>query len=1105
MPCSFRSAITLFLAALLVAAGSLFVSAPRSSAHHDAPIDGDDVVARAIQLVVDAEPTLARVYEPNVPEDCWTIQEFPYTRDAFFERREECVDPWVSTHQMFTFEVEAGGTYVVWNELLAPGMQAQFIPPTKEVFVESAGENRWLGFQSPLVDVENQTIGHLPSNRWVEDISVLERWGWDSETYIDYRTPTEEGVRNRLAYVFTAKEDGNWRISAEGTNPLPPGSYDQEGDNIRVWVQRLDGVSAESTVFVFERFEYPPVNELLIEHGATVFRDFELIDRDTNEPSTNVSVTLSPTGTCSSLDPGHMRCTIETSQVPQGPLQFRFTSATHNGDPESTADWPSFGFTTVPRDIKTRAEMTLDAKAKGQIVGGIFVTGESGLGIDFHENGSLTLDGGEAVALGVASDVGFGGGLKLGWITPRAKGEIEFEGDVKAFESVAIDIADPGDFDQQVAMSAFVFDRLVSLGTIATSTPVDVIADTFREDVLQQQFKPYIAADEVGVAASANLTGKLGSWTGNRPGLGALNMGMGGTAGGSISASWKLDSKTGDHAIVVQVSASGSALFDPTLWPLYFEGQEVNYSILAGANVEVTFAFDGNPIESGRLKSVTVEVKGGTTWEERIDSGSVSITFDGDQLSRTSDFLIRSLSDLSNPASSTEFSAELLSEMFAVAFEDVDGELVVKRSRGTRFRPTFELGAELLAGVGVSGEVEVGGDWRLVVTQKTQDWRLLEDSDGKRGLVQIAEFPFENTIASENQASDIATPFIAQALGTVLVSPEFGSWVREEWEAGQDLTIDASSEQTETALLDFSGDDTTVTDRLTGEVAALEIAVRTWFNVLLPEWVVPGGHLNTPATGQNLPVSLSSNDSQQSLPPSFFASEFMEIAPAGITVDPPVQIKLSYLSDPVDPQQLRMYRYAGNGKWEPLPTEIDGDARVATAQISEFGTFVVGLDTTPPEIIPVQTTTGFSAVVGDLGSGIDSDSISLTVDGNSVQTAYDAATSTISTLEPIEDGAEIVLIVSDAAGNEASYEGVITSLPDDEDSGSGSSSNGNASAQPTSTPPSSPGGDGESPDEEGSGGGVSPVVIILIVLLLLALAGGGALYFMRKQSSASPA
>lgn len=1086
--------VPFLLIAILLASATFFAPPKSASANHDG--EAGELEARAIGLVVDGEPTLARVHEPNVPDDCWTIQEFPYKRTSYLERKEECVDPWISVHQMFTFEVNAGGTYVLWNELLAPSMPAQFFPPITEVFVEATGENRWLGFQSPLVDVQNQTYGHVQSSRWVEDLSVLRRWGWDDDLHIDHRTPTEEGIRNRIAYAFTATEDGKWRFSAGGTNPLPPGTYD-EGDNIRVWVQRLDG-APESTVFPTERFDYPPVGELVIEHGATVFREFVLTERHTAEPATGVSVNLSPTGTCSSLDPGQMRCTIQTTDLPQGSQQFRFTSATHNDQPESVIDWPTFGFTTIARDIKTRAEMTLDGKAKGQIVAGIYVTGESGLGIEFHDDGSLTLDSGEAVALGISTDVGFGAGLKLGWISPRAKGEIEFEADVKAFESVVIKITDTGDFNQQVALSAFLFDKLVSLGTIATSLPLDAVLNSFREDVLQEQFKPFVKADEVGVAVNAHLTGKLGSWTGNRPGLGQFNFGLGSTAGGAISTSWKFDKKTGDHAIVVQIAARAAGVFNPTLWPLYFEGQEIAYSVTGGANVEVTFGFDGNPFTgSGKMRTVTVEVKGGTTWDERIDSGSISFTFDAEEFRNASTLVLENLIDLTDPANVTEFSAEVLSNLFQAALEDVDGELVIKRSRGTGFKPAFELGAELLAGVGVSGEVEVGGDWRLVVTEKTQDWRLLVDVDGKRGLVQIAEFPFEETEASETQFSDIVGRLILESLQQHLPGASFREWITEQWTSGEELTIDASSEQTETALLDFSDEDRTVMNRLGGEVTALEIAVRTWFNQILPDWIVPGGKLETPFETKNIQIGFNPEKARQSTQPSFFASEFMDVGPAGTTVDPSFEINLSYLTDPPDPQQLKMYRYAGENIWLPLLTEIDATAKVATAQVFEFGTFVVGYDTNAPQIFPVQTTTGFTAVVGDSGSGVDPESISLTVDGELADIIYDSTTQTVMSTEPIGNGAEILLVISDPAGNEATLEHTVNELTEDNGSNSASAGAGNGSAQSTATPEVIFGRGGV--DEESSGGGISPVMTILIGFVIVIAAAGVGFYFSRKQ------
>lgn len=1092
----------------LLLAGTVLTDSPVLYASHDGEGDPDAVANRAIALVVDAEPTLARVHEPNVPDDCWTIQEFPYTRDAYFTRKAECVEPWITTHQMFTFEVEAGGTYVLWNELLAPSMPAQFFPPTTEVFVELQNENRWLSMNAPLVDLDNQVYGHLPSSRWIEDLSVLARWGWDDDVHIDYRTPTEEGIRNRIAYAFTAKEDGLWRFNAGGTNPLPPGTYDA-GDNLRVWIQRLDGGGPESMVFVFERFEYPPANELVIEHGATVYREFEVTERDTAELATNLSVTLSPTGSCSSLDPGRMRCTINTAEIPVGPTQFRFTSATHNGEPESTADWPSFGFTTVERDIKTKAEMKLGASAKGQIAVGLFFAGESGIGIEFGKNDSLTLESSESVAIGVTSDVGVGGGVKLGWVSPRAKAEIEGEVELKAFETVTIDINDPGNFDQQLAMSAFLFEKVVALGGTLTEGSTQYILDAFREDVLVEQYKEFIGADEFGIAGSAKLTGKLGAFTANRPGQGVLSYGLGVTANGAISASWKFDKKTGNHAIVLKVSAAGVGVLSPQLIPLYFEGEVIDYTATGGIAAEVVLGFNGFPSEE-TLETVTFNLKGGTTWSEQIQADSLSITFDAKDLAAAGSQIIDQVLAIADPRNTATITAEVLNEVFGEALKEVNGTLTITETQGTGFTPAVAVGAELLAGFSLKGEAEAGAEWVLAVTEKTQDWRLLVDSDGRRGLVQIADFPFEETEASEKQFTDIVDRILLEALEEHLPGASFREWVKEQWNSGEELSLDAPSDRTETAELRISNEPREVRDALQGEVLGLEIGIRTWFGLVLPDWVVPGGALDTESAAENFQIAFRSDSGSQAIAPDFYASEFMDVGPFDVTVDPAVEISLSYLSGSADPDDLLLYRHIGDGIWQPLPTQIDAVNRVATAQITEFGTFVVGLDTTPPEILTVQTPLGFTAVVVDGQSGIDADSITMSVDGTEVETQFDAATGIVTPVEPVRDGDSVELTVADMSGNEATQQAEVTELPADEsesvNGGGGTSTNSTPQATSTSTSTSqvilNPGG-GDA--DEGSDGGSPVLIIILIVLALLAGAGGAAFYFVRKQGQARPA
>ena len=67
-----RPFIGLLIVAALAVAVSLLASTSPSFANHDGVVGDDDTPTTA--LIVDAGPTLARVHEPDVPDDCWTTR-----------------------------------------------------------------------------------------------------------------------------------------------------------------------------------------------------------------------------------------------------------------------------------------------------------------------------------------------------------------------------------------------------------------------------------------------------------------------------------------------------------------------------------------------------------------------------------------------------------------------------------------------------------------------------------------------------------------------------------------------------------------------------------------------------------------------------------------------------------------------------------------------------------------------------------------------------------------------------------------------------------------------------------------------------------------------
>lgn len=498
----------------------------------------------------------------------------------------------------------------------------------------------------------------------MDDISVLGRWGFASGSHPDHRS---SDALQRTAWVFNADADRTWFLGVNG-NILP--YYAGEGiegvrelpgwgpDHVRLWVQRLDPV--QDDLVVEERFDYPEASKLTLEVGATVYREFIVTEKDRGALASGVTASLNPAGSCESPTPGRLRCSILSSELGPGVKELRFGSAKHGYHSESTVGWPGFGFTLKERDLATKVQMTVDASAKGQIVAALAVSRESGMTIEFHSDDSLTLESSKANALSLSADAGVGGGIKLGPISPRAKAEVGIEGELKFFETLVIDLPKPDDSLQRQALGAFILDRTLTPPT--TSGLLELQVRLLRETLLRPRFDAFVSADEIGVAATGSVSGVLGVFTANRPGLAPFTFGLGGGANAAVSLGWTFDQNSGDHALNAQTSLGGFGVSRPIGLagpvPTHFEGDLLDFSGTGTGALHVTFNFRGTP-SVDRLKNVTFTMTTGSTWSEEVTGDSISIVFDGQALDNAGDVLIQGLKELLDPQSGAAFSLEI--------------------------------------------------------------------------------------------------------------------------------------------------------------------------------------------------------------------------------------------------------------------------------------------------------------------------------------------------------------------------------------------------------------------------------------------------------------
>ena len=112
-------AILLFFTVAIFIDGPADIRADHNPGPREANAWLDKQFGNALPLTVDGEPIDEVIVAPEVPRDCWTVREFPYTVRAALDRKAECRDPWEIVHKAYSFQVQEGGTYTAGWTVLA--------------------------------------------------------------------------------------------------------------------------------------------------------------------------------------------------------------------------------------------------------------------------------------------------------------------------------------------------------------------------------------------------------------------------------------------------------------------------------------------------------------------------------------------------------------------------------------------------------------------------------------------------------------------------------------------------------------------------------------------------------------------------------------------------------------------------------------------------------------------------------------------------------------------------------------------------------------------------------------------------------------------------
>jgi hypothetical protein len=158
--------------------------------------------------------------------------------------------------------------------------------------------------------------------------------------------------------------------------------------------------------------------------------------------------------------------------------------------------------------------------------------------------------------------------------------------------------------------------------------------------------------------------------------------------------------------------------------------------------------------------------------------------------------------------------------------------------------------------------------------------------------------------------------------------------------------------------------------------------------------------------------------------------------PYTLTIDPPATLVITYTDEAaaeVDENHIAMFRWhPEENNWQAMAAISDTAHNTFTATITQLGTFALGYDAAPPELIILDPLDGsrianplplISTLVTDAGSGIAPDTVQMQLDEQVVAAAYITSTGEFVYLPgiPLAMGVHTVTIsAADVAGNSGS-------------------------------------------------------------------------------------
>ena len=185
---------------------------------------------------------------------------------------------------------------------------------------------------------------------------------------------------------------------------------------------------------------------------------------------------------------------------------------------------------------------------------------------------------------------------------------------------------------------------------------------------------------------------------------------------------------------------------------------------------------------------------------------------------------------------------------------------------------------------------------------------------------------------------------------------------------------------------------------------------------------------------------LSKPNIQTALGAGFVVGGIYDLKPYTLALSSPAQMVITYTEQAVagiDEAQVHLFRWnSAASNWQILPAQQDANANSVAAQVSQLGTFALGVDITAPQIKFTSPVSGsviygavpmIAAMLSDVGAGIDPATVSVKVDGTPITATYIAATGELYaawTTSPTVGTHRVDISANDVVGNNSAMQSV---------------------------------------------------------------------------------